>query len=534
MSQNQPLGNNNSTSNPSLFLSNANSSQNNQDSELDNKFQSRQEQFNLEENISQIKEKEISKELSLGENKRNKILMQKRLYKATNLENNISLNNVLKIPKDVYNNLINEEIKISDFSKIINLFHSSNIDDKFKGLIGLRKLLCLENAPISEIIDLKTIPELLSCLDNPLYEFKFEAVWCLCNIAGGSPEQANSIIIAGGLDSILNLLDCPIEDIKINTIWLIANLASDSLKTRDSLLQYKFLDKLLTILASTNNENLINKTVWAITNFFRVKPIPNLDICNKTFNIIARAFLINNNENEEFLMDIGFFFSKLTNSYNKFNQDLIDLGLLQKIINYLEIKNRKILINFLRIIGNIASTDNANQTQKLIDLGLLDKLKYTLFNESITIRKESCFILSNIAVGTQKQIEILIEQNFLQIMYKIYKNDDKKVKKEALITIANMATVENEKYMQKLIEDNILMIITELLKENDFTFIIIGLEILANILAFGEKKGKRKEFQNECEKMGINDILEKLQINENQIVYEKTLQILDSYFDLDV
>ena len=514
------------------FISTENSSKNNQESELENKFNSRQEQFNLDENLSQIKEKAISKELSLGNNNRNKLIMKKRLNAKTNLENNLSLDKVLKIPKETYDNLNNEEIRISDFSKIINLFHSKNIDEKFKGLIGLRKLLSLDNSPTSEIIDLKVVPELINLLDNPLYEFKYEAIWCLCNIAGGTSEQSNSILISGGLNSILNMLDCPVDDIKANTIWLIANLINDSMKTRDTLIQYKFLDKILTILASTNNENLINLSIWAISNFFRIKPIPNFEISNKTFNVVSRAVLRNNNEKDDFLLDVGVFLSILTKNYSQFIQEIIDIGLLQKIIKYLDIKNRNILINFLRVVGNIASSENANQTQKLIDLGILDKLKYTLFNESLSIRAESCFILSNIAAGTQKQIEILIEQNFLQIMYKIFKNDDKKVKKEALMCIANMTTVENENYMKKLIEDNIFMIDAELLQSDNSTFIIIGLEMLANLLAFGDKKGQIKEFQNECEKLGIIDTLEKLQMHESQIIYEKTLQIFDAYFEL--
>ena len=519
---------------PSSLLSDKTSSENKQESELDNKFQTRQEKFNLEENFSQIKENAISKELSLSNNNRNKILMQKRLNAKTNLEDNLSLDKVLKISKDAYTKLNNEEIHISDFSKIINLFHCQNIDEKFKGLIGLRKLLSLDNAPISEIIDLKTVPELISILDNPLYEFKYEAIWCLCNIAAGNPEQGNSIIISGGLDSILNMLDCPVEDIKVNTVWLVSNLASNSSKTRDILIQKKFLDKILTILASTNNENLINLSIWALSNFFRVKPIPNLDICNKVFKAVARAVLLDKNEKEDFLCDVGFFLSILTKNYDKFIQEIIDTGLLQKIIKYLDSKNKFIIINFLRIIGNISSIDNANYTQKLIDLGVLDKLKYTLFNENLSIRKESCFILSNIAAGTQKQIEILIEHNFLQIMYKIFKNDNQKVKKEVLMCICNMTAVENEIYMKKLIDDNILMIITEILKSEDNTYIIIGLETLTNILTFGKKNGKIKEFQIECEKIGITDILEKLQMHDNQIIYEKTLQILENYFEIDI
>ena len=530
MSQNSQSNNKDAPS----FFPNSDSSQNNQDSQMESKFQSRQELFTNEENFSQIKESTMSKELSLGENNRNKIFMQKRLNKKINTENNLSLFNVLKISKDVYTQLTNEEINIKDFSKIINLFRSQNIDEKFKGLIGLRKLLSIEStAPIQEIIDLNLVPELINLLDNPLYEFKYEATYCLCNIASGTPDQAKTIIIYGGIPKILNLLDCSIEEIKSQTIWLVSNLVSDSDKIRAALIENKIFDKILTILSTTNNESYINLSAWAISNFFKVKPVLNYDICKKAFNNIARAVLIYNKDDEDFITDVCFFFSVVTHKYKEFNQEIIDTGLLQKIIKFLDTKKKNIILTSLRIIGNIACTENANQTQKLIDLGVLEKLKYTLFNENISIRRESAFILSNIAAGTQKQIEAVIDQNFFQILYKVFTNDNQKVKKEAIIAIANMTNVEDEKYMKKIFEDNILMIILELLKKEDAFFILIGLEILVNIFIFSEKKGRKKEFQNECEKMGISDVLEKLQMNENQMVYEKTLTILETYFETE-
>ena len=529
-----PQTNNNSISSPTSFLSNMNSSQNNQDSEIESKFKSLQDKFLKEENFYQIKESTMSKELSLGENNRNKIFMKKRLNKKIVSEKNLSLDNVLKIPKEAYNQLKNEEISIKDFSKIINLFHSQNIDDKFKGLIGIRKLLSLEsNPPIQEIIELNIVQELISLLDSNLYEFKYEATYCLCNIASGTSDQANSIIIYGGIPKIWNLLDCQIEEIKTQTIWLVSNLVGDSTKIRDALIENKILDKILTILASTNNENYINMSTWCISNFFRVKPTPKKDICAKIFKVIVRAVLIDTKKDEEFIEDACFFFSVVSHKYKEFNEEIIDTGLLPKIIQNLDIKKRSIVLASLRIIGNIACTDNANQTQKLIDLGVLNKLKYTLFNESVNIRKESAFILSNICAGTQKQIEAVIEQNFLQILYKIYNNDNPKVKKEAIIAIANMTLVEDEKFMKKNFDDNILMITLELLKNEDAYYIIVGLEILVNIFVFGEKKGMKKEIQNECEKNGIMDVLEKLQMHDNQTVYEKTLQILEKYFEIE-
>ena len=420
--------NNNINPNQNLFLG---ENKNNQDFQMDSKFQIRQEQqFAKDENFSKIKEATLTKELTLSQDNRNKIFLQKRLHKKNNIESKESLLNNLSIPKDIYEKLTSEEIQPSDFSKIINLFNSQNIDDKFKGLIGIRKLLSIPSQPpIQEIIDLKIVPELIKLLDNSPNEFIYESIWSLTNIASGDQEQANTILIYGGIPKILNLLDSNIEEIKSQSIWLVANLTGESSKIRNTLIEQKVFDKILTILASTNFENYIDLCTWAISNFFRIKPVPNYETSYKAFKIIARVIMIYKTTNVEFITDACFILSVMTKNYKEFIKEIIDINLLPNIIKFIDIDNKNVIMASLRIIGNIAAEDNANQTQKLIDLNVLDKLKYTLFNESLSIRKESAFIISNLAAGTQKQIETLIQQNFLQILYKVFKNDLPKVKK---------------------------------------------------------------------------------------------------------
>ena len=525
---------NNSNSLPAIFINQNNNSKNNQELQMDSKFQARQEKFIQDENFSKIKESTMSKELSYNQDNRNKIILQKRLHKKNNIESKISLYNSLSIPKDIYDKLSSEEIQPSDFQKIINLFHSQNKEEKLKGLIGIRKLLSIEPyPPIQEIIDMKIVPELINLLDNCPNEFKYEAIWCLTNIASGNPNQANTILINGGIPKIYNLLDSDIEDIKIQTIWLIANLIGDSSKIRDTFIVQKIFDKILTILASTNYDKYIEVCTWAISNFFRVKPIPNYEMSYKAFKIIARAIMIYETTNVEFIIDACFILSILTKNYKEFIKEILDIDLLPYIIKFLEINNNAIIISCLRIVGNIASEDNAIQTQKLFDLNILNKLKFTLFNESIGIRKESVFIISNLAAGTQNQIEFLIEQNFFEILKKIVKIDVPKVKKEAIYAIANLSLVENEKHMKKLIDEGILIFIYECMKDEDPKNIAISLEVLGNILAFAKKIGELNNLLNEIEKIGMVDILENLQVHKDQIIYEKTIQILDTYFETE-
>ena len=62
---------------------------------------------------------------------------------------------------------------------------------------------------------------------------------------------------------------------------------------------------------------------------------------------------------------------------------------------------------------------------------------------------------------------------------------------------------------------------------------LLGVEILGNILGFAKKKGELNNLLSEIEKIGMVDILDNLQVHQDQTIYEKTIQILDTYFEIE-
>ena len=104
---------------------------------------------------------------------------------------------------------------------------------------------------------------------------------------------------------------------------------------------------------------------------------------------------------------------------------LIDLNILQRIVQLIDSKDGDIILFSLRIIGEYAMNKDSFYTQQLINLNALNQLKKTLKKEyDINIRKESSFTLSNIAAGTQEQVEKLYEEGFYPIFYDIIKNEE--------------------------------------------------------------------------------------------------------------
>ena len=523
----------------SLFSSN-NSNKNgiSQEDIIESRLSKRQQDFINSEDFSQIKETTMSSELSLGKNSRELLFKQRRL-KQNNIiiqEATKNLKDKLSIPLDWFEKCNNTPFSISDIFQVISAFkNNTDINQKFFGLVGLKKILVLPEAPIQEILNKEIIPEIINLFDldsNP--EFQYEALLCLTYLIAKTNrnEQIISLIIKLGIKKILKLFDSPIEEIKLQVPLLIGNLIFNSYKIRDLLIKEKVYDKLITILSSTRNKNLIKNCTYAISNFFKIKPLMNYDIAKKSIKLFAKNLILLKDE-YEFLSDACFILGFITENYKEGIKELMEFDILDTIIKLLDCTIVYVQITCIRLIGNIAA-GNANQTQKLIDLGLLTELKKTIFNQKKVIRKESAWILSNIAAGTQKQVDILITEDFLPIFQKSIFFDEPEVKKECIWAVCNLTSTKNPVNLQKILEQGILECMHQCLMINDTKIIAVTLEGLGNLLQFGNnnKVNGENPIVKEIERLGMYDLLESLQKHPVEIVYEKTLKLLLDYFEV--
>lgn len=90
--------------------------------------------------------------------------------------------------------------------------------------------------------------------------------------------------------------------------------------------------------------------------------------------------------------------------------------------------------------------------------------------------------------------------------------------------------------MEYIINQNIIEIICNCTKMNDAKYIAVALEALTNLLQFGKNHytidGKNL-IVKKIEELGMFDILENLQYHPVEIVYEKTIRLLETFFDTE-
>ena len=526
--------------NPSTFIND----EKNPEEYIEKRYQFRQSEFSSDENFTKIKEDALKSELKFGHNERMKIFNKKRIFQKKKYDKINTIKNKIMIPLELYeecDKIIPDYNSINDY---LNKFKSDDISLKYKSLVSIRKILIMsqelnkeeEKKEIQIKIFNNIINECILLLNSSYPEFQLESLICLNEMINISDDYCSSIIVKGGLTNIIKCFDSNISEIQENSIIASKNLIYQSPSNFKQFVQEKGYEKIINKLSNCQNPSILIQCVLTISCFLKIKFL-DLDyntLIKPIINPLIRTFSLIQ-DNEKFLNESTWLIGIITDEYSQSRDEIIESGIISTIINLIDNSNSKyIKLCSLRIIGNMVS-GNANQTQKILDLGVLNILKKTLFNEKSSIRKETAWILSNICSGTQKQIECIIDNGFLELFIKCLKSDVIDVKNEICWAITNLTIVNNYNYLKKIIDEGIVEIICSLLKEKNAKILCISLEALGNLLAFGIKYSNngRNIVVEKIENCGAEDDLVKLQYHSVDIVYEKVLIILEKYFETE-
>ena len=531
-----------------LFLSQK--PQNAQGEQIETKFQTRQESLFGKESFSEIKEESMNKELSLGKSIREKIFTQKRLKQKINNENTNSNNEKIKdrltIPPEFYYNCINLNVDIYQLKDIVFSFNSNDLKQKFAGLVGIRKLLCIaDDPPIEIILEMNVLPSLIELLGNSPVEFQYEALWCLINITSGTDNQVKILKNEGGIEKILELLDHNLNEIKELAIWNIENIAIDSIKMQQFLIEKKIINKVITILSLNNNEAIITHSISLLKIILKNNITclnENVDVkmlINSISKIIMSIkFNADNKDVCQLFNDCFYLLSHISEKLKECKDYILENGVIPYILEIIRNNNNEsnasLILYGLKIIGNIIS-GNVNQTQKMLDYNIYDILKIHMFNHKKGIKKEANWIISNIASDTEAHIKDLIDNGFFQLIYQIFEKEDRDVRIEAAWALCNFSQIKDKNYILTLIDQGLLNIIYDCMKSSEIKEIAISIEALYNLLVFGKENecNGKNLVALELEKRGMLDVLENLQFHRSELVYEKVIKIIETFFHVE-
>ncbi|OIR57392.1 MAG: Importin alpha subunit [Amphiamblys sp. WSBS2006] len=405
-----------------------------------------------------------------------------------------------------------------------------------------------KNPPIAAVLEQKVLPRMVELLETDsttvpqetreIFEkIQLEAAWTLTNIAAGTSENTAEVLDAGALPLFARLLQSPNEDLADQAVWAFGNIAGDGPVTRDMLHSSKISDQLIALLQKVLAQKRYNighlrSIVWALSNLVRGKPAPNVSEIHKLAPVFA--FLLEN-EDTEVLSDTCWGLSYITDGLSEAIDCVIENNGIPPLVRCLASPAVAVQSPALRAIGNIA-TGSDQQTQAVIEAGVLYELGPLLLHSKQSVVREACWMVSNITAGTPAQIKAVFNSGVVPSIVEHILTSEFKIRKEACWALSNATSPRNEhpEIIEFLVENGAIEAFCKVLDCKDQKIIVVALSGLENILESGEDiaahTGSPSPYCVLVEEAGGLDMLTELQESQSIQVYNKAKGILETYF----
>jgi hypothetical protein len=387
--------------------------------------------------------------------------------------------------------------------------------------------------PIQEAIN-AGIPSLaVKYLGSENAKLQFEASWVLTNIASGESHQTQAVVDAGGIPAFLEILRTGDVETKEQVIWAMANIAGDSAKLRDQCLHAGTMDGFLnSLLQHEGRTEMLKHTTWGISNLCRGKPRPQIEYVQKALPYLCRLLQC---QEPEVLTDALWALSYIADSDEQQIDLLLHSGVVGTVVQALGCGNDEYGAPAIRVVGNIATGSHV-QTQVILSCGALSHLPYFLHSKKSNLVKEACWLLSNVTAGTADQIQAVIDAGLLSRVLDLCTGGGSHiVRKEAFWTIANLSVGGRPEQIHAAVGLGLIKALVEGLSfQGDAQLICAIIDGLSSVLKVGAEtdNGENRYFalMEECQG---SEKLEALQEDQNEEVYNKAVQMLQTYCEVE-
>ncbi|KAM3141616.1 hypothetical protein pb186bvf_006221 [Paramecium bursaria] len=434
----------------------------------------------------------------------------------------------ITLPYEVQKNL-KEQIEIlskmtftiKDYPQIITNIQSEDLILSLRGLTGLGMILCVESdSTIQQVIDSNLFPMLIEIIDKALTpKHVLEALLSLTNLLTGNTQYMKTIIELGGIKLLVKLLSSPYQDIAEEAAWAIGNFSQEGTYYRDLILK---------IVANTSTKKkTIAQCTWSLSNLFKGKPLPEFNYVQCALLVFCKIII--NESDDGLLSEACWALSYLSDQKNSIQQQVIDSGVVPKLIKLLDLKQLEIIIPTIRILGNIV-TGNEQQTSYVIQQGLLTKIP-KLLNQKRLVRQETCWALSNITAGNSEQVtQVIQNSDIVEKLFQLFQTDVDEVLTNAILVISNATQHCQMIDLEVLLKYGLVQIYVQLLRGEDV--LLLTLKALSKLL---KRVQGHQVFQDinpffiQFQQLGGVEILKELQKHENQDLQLESKNILDEF-----
>ena len=375
------------------------------------------------------------------------------------------------------------------------------------------------------------IPTLISLLSSPNREVHEQAMWILGSIAAGETPASpginvNAAVGGGGSTSGISV---PGSNGNV-TSGINGDLDKFSNSSaKEVVLAAGVMDPLLKCL-DDHPQNLSLQRIgsWAISSLVETKlqqkagkTTPSTSDSSPTHDIDVPSLLptlqrLLNSSDHEVLSYTCWALSHLCDGPSSHiaavvtSPDPRDVpgGLVPRLVDLLLHNSWRVTKPALRTIGNIVCAECVEEpvipgidgsiptsppastdfTEVILDCEAVPRLKLLITHSNREIQKEACWTLSNIAAGTNDQIQAVIDSDAIPPLVQLVndKNTDQEVKSEACWVVLNATSCGTDQQIEVLVSEGCVSVLGLLLEEA--SMVTMALEGLERVLQAEESR----------------------------------------------
>mmetsp|Transcript_13187 Transcript_13187/g.23700 ORF Transcript_13187/g.23700 Transcript_13187/m.23700 type:complete len:571 (-) Transcript_13187:160-1872(-) len=441
---------------------------------------------------------------------------------------------------------------------------SSHLENVLFATRQLRSLVSFEGCDLSTFQDFLdvTVRHLVSFLANANNEaLILDSIWILTNIAAS--QHAWKLAEYGAIGPLVALLwnkDASAE-IKGQVAWTLANLAGDSKTMRDLVLEAGALQPLLMniqkeSITNSNDLFLLRKVVWCVS-VLTVWPLETdangfmLDAAKEVitqFALTYQAMLPPCQGSEDIFDNIHWALSRL--SGNKSNdaiehtihEHIMSFGMTTNLVNVLrqiislQGSSRVAPWPIVRILGNFVAGYDEGHTQTVIDCGFLDHLPILMDStNAYDIRKDACWMASNIAAGSKKQVDLLVSKTGVleSLVVRASPVERWQIRRYAILALAAICCHGAKNIMRVLDAGGLIPLVESLSYENQganfMCDVLDGIRRIFEFIKGISDEGRISGFVQQFEELDGIERLEHLNDHPSEKVYAQATGILRDF-----
>ncbi|KAL7058649.1 hypothetical protein AAHC03_013139 [Spirometra sp. Aus1] len=408
---------------------------------------------------------------------------------------------------------------------------SRNQEVQLQAIQTCRKTLSrAKNPPIDEFFGRGVVSLLTAALDAKSDSIVFEAAWALTNIASGESHHTQGVVDSGASPKLINLLSH--KDIRIaeQCIWALGNIAGDGTSQRDMLIRMGVVEPTLRLLdRAWGSPGVVANIAWMLSNLCRNKnPHPPRETIQRLLPVLNK--LLGYSQSVDVVIDAAWALSYASDSANDFINDILASNCVPPLIKLLGSGTPGLISPALRAIGNLVLGDD-DQTQAIVDAGVLAYMPNLLNSDRSSIIKESCWMLSNITAGNIPQIQSVIDAKIVPRVLELMLKEEFKIQKEACWVISNMINGGSPEQRAYLLNQNVLAALSKLLTVADVRVLVLVLEAVRRLFETANEFGQLEQCCLSLEACGGLDSLEQLQDHSNEQVYQAAYDMIVTFFN---